>query len=83
MSQITIRNLPESAETELRRLAAEKRVSLSKMVSLLVLRALGHEPESARKRDVSCVFGKWDPEAAADFERNTAVSEKIDDELWK
>jgi hypothetical protein len=83
MSQITIRDLPESVENELRKRAAERRVSLSKMVSMLVLKALGFEPQGDKKRDVSCVFGRWDPTEAAEFENNTAIFRKIDDEIWK
>ena len=83
MSQITIRNLPESVEAELRRLAAEQRLSLSKMASLLVLRSLGFELESAKRRDVSCVFGRWEPEEYAEFQANTAMFQTIDDQLWK
>jgi hypothetical protein len=83
VSQITIRNLPEHVEAELRRLAAEKRLSLSRMASLLVLRGMGFEPEGGKRRDVSCVFGRWDPEEYAEFQTNTALFDKIDDELWK
>ena len=53
------------------------------MVSMLVMKALGFEPQGDKKRDVSCVFGRWDPTEAAEFENNTSIFRRIDDEIWK
>lgn len=83
MSQITIRDLPDDVESELRRLAAERRLSLSRLASDLVLKALGCDGPRGKKRDTSCVFGRWDAKEAAEFEANTAVFGKIDQEVWK
>lgn len=81
MSQITIRDIPTPVENELRRLASEKRISLSRMAVILIQNALGFSP--AKKRDVSCVYGKWSSEDADEFQRNTASTREIDEEIWK
>ena len=83
MNQITIRNIPESVEKELRRLASDRRISLSKAAIILFQEALGFDPESGKKRDLSCIFGKWDAKDAEEFERNTEIFRKIDEELWQ
>ena len=41
MAQITIRNIPESVERKIRRLAADRRISLSKTAVILLRKALG------------------------------------------
>ena len=81
MSQITIRDIPEPVEQEIRRLAAEKRTSLSKMVTLLIQKALGFEEGS--KRDLSCMYGKWGQEEFEEFEKNIGIFKNIDEELWR
>lgn len=83
MSQITVRDISESVEVELRKQAAERRISLSKLVSQLVLKALGIDPEIEKKRDLSCIYGEWDREEAGEFEKNIAIFQAIDEEIWK
>ncbi len=83
MSQITIRMIPDTVENEIRRLAAERRISLSKMVIFLLQEALGIDPGQNKKRDLSCIFGKWDRMDFEEFEENTKQFSTIDEEIWK
>ena len=39
------------------------------------------QPQS-KKRDLSAFFGGWSREEAAEFDKNIAECEKIDEELW-
>ena len=83
MSQMTIRMIPATVEKEIRRLAAQKRISLSKMVIFLLQEALGIDPGQDKKRDLSCVFGHWDRKDFEAFEENTKPFSTIDEETWK
>jgi len=83
MNQITIRMIPEVVENEIRKLASEKRISLSKASMALLQRALGIDPEKEKKRDLSGVFGSWSQAEFDEFRDNTSQFDVIEDEIWK
>ena len=83
MSQITIRNLPEIMENEIRSLAARKRISLSKAVVELLHKALGTAPGHGIRRDASCVSGIWGIAEHQEFANNTSRFDQIDGEIWQ
>lgn len=81
MSQITIRDIPQIIEREIRRTAAEKQISLSKATILLLGESLGIGHE--KKRDLSGICGIWSDAEYREFAANTEVFGKIDEEIWK
>lgn len=83
MSQITIRKIPENIERQIRDLSQKNQCSLNQTVITLLGKALGTEEKSHKKRDLSGLAGTWDNEQAEEFEKNTAVFEQIDVEIWQ
>ena len=83
MKQLTLRDIPEDVESEIRRIARERGKSINKTVGDLLREALGMEDSTERKRDLSDFSGTWDEEEAAEFEKATEVFEEVDEELWK
>ena len=83
MNQLTLRNIPEDLEKEIRRIAEERGMSINKTVRELLYKALGIDMSSKKKRDLSDFAGFWDEEEAKEFEEATKLFEEIDAELWK
>ncbi len=83
MKQLTLRNIPEDLEREIRRIAGERRTSINKTVRELLYKSLGMDMSSEKKRDLSDFVGFWDEREAEEFEKATDVFEAIDEELWK
>lgn len=75
--------MPDVVEAEIRRLAAEKRISLSKASVMLIQRALGINPDQENKRDLIGIAGSWEQNDMDEFRNNTRQFEQIDDEIWK
>lgn len=65
MKQLTLRDIPEDIEREIRRIAREQGTSINKTVRELHCEAIGIEHSSDRKRDLSDFTGFWDDEEAA------------------
>jgi len=83
LKQLTLRNIPEDIEREIRRIARERGSSINKTIHELLGEALGIDRTSRKKRDLSDFAGFWDKEEAKEFEKATEVFEKVDEELWK
>jgi len=82
MSQITLRNIPQALERELRARAKKSKQSLNRTITGLLSEALGVPGTGMKKRDLSDLGGTWTQEQAAEFERATAVFETIDPDVW-
>ena len=80
MSQITIRDIPEIIEYEIRKTASKKQISLSKAAILLLSQSLGIDQE--KKRDIVSVFGTWDTLEYEEFRSNAKIFDEIDEEIW-
>jgi hypothetical protein len=82
MSQITLRQIPEHLEQQIRQLAAENKTSINKTIIYLLQKCLGIPENGKKKRDLHDIFGSWDMAEAQLFEENTKMFEEIDTELW-
>ncbi len=82
MSQITLRQLPDNLERQIRRLADENNISINKTIIRLLHKALGLTPGEDKKRDLSEISGSWNDAEVREFEENCRIFEKIDDEIW-
>lgn len=83
MSQITIRDLPDSVERAIRRRAAQEKKSMNKTVGELLQKALGIESSEQKQRDLSAFSGAWNPAEADEFDRQMEPFETIDEEVWR
>ena len=82
MSQITLRNIPQALERELRARAKKNKQSLNRTITGLLSNALGVPATVTKKRDLSDLGGTWTQEQAAEFEQAIAVFETIDPDVW-
>jgi len=82
MRQLTLRQIPEEVDRELRQLASRNGTSLNQTVIVALQQGLGLAPPAKRRRDLSSL-GNWTAEEVAEFDKNTQVFRQIDDELWQ
>ena len=83
MSQITIRQIPESLEKQIRDLAAKNNTSLNKTIIKILINAFGMKADFAKKRDLSDLHGSWNQLEIEEFNNNIEELNKIDPEMWK
>lgn len=82
MKQFTLRSIPPNVEQMLRVTARKRGKSINK-VAIELLRESLHVPESeSRKRSIRHLAGGWSAADAHAFEKNTALFEKVDREVW-
>lgn len=85
MTNMTLRGLDEKTAEALKERARKEGTSVNAVTLRLLRESLGTDK---RKRkviydDLDHLAGTWSREDAAEFERNTAVFEKVDEDLWK
>ena len=83
MSQITVRQIPETLDKQLRSLARKNKTSLNKVVLSILMKSLGISSSSAKKRDLSGLCGTWNKSEYDEFLKNTDSFDQIDQEIWK
>ena len=83
MKQITLRQIPEEVENELRQVANQNGASLNHTAIAALQKGLGLAPPARRRRDLSRFAGKWTAEEAEEFDRNVQAFSQIDEELWQ
>ncbi|NLD91312.1 MAG: hypothetical protein GX639_01455 [Fibrobacter sp.] len=83
MSQITLRDIPDELETYIRTLSQQKGLSLNKTVLDLLKKSTGMLQEKKKLRDLSSLAGTWNDTDVKEFEKNTAIFDTIDSEIWK
>jgi hypothetical protein len=83
MSQITLRDIPDELETYIRTLSQQNGQSLNKTVLDLLKKSTGILQDKKKRRDLSSLAGTWSDDDVKEFEKNTAMFEIIDCEVWK
>jgi hypothetical protein len=83
MSQITLRDLPEPLEREIRKEARRRGSSLNKAIISILEKGLGLQSGIEKKRDLATLAGTWDEAALTEFQNATSDFEKIDNENWQ
>jgi len=83
MKQLTLRQIPEEVETELRHRAGQNSTSLNHTAIAALQKGLGLTPPARQRRDLSRFAGKWTAAEADEFDRNVETFGQIDEELWK
>lgn len=85
MATMTLRGIDEKTAEALKERARKEGTSINAVTLRLIRESLGLDK---RKRnviynDLDHLAGTWSQEEVAEFERNTAVFEKVDEEIWK
>ena len=85
MTTMTLRGIDENTAEALKERARREGTSVNAVTLRSLRESLGLDK---RKRnviynDLDHLAGTWSREQAAEFERNTAVFEKVDEEIWK
>ena len=85
MATMTLRNIDDRISTALKEKARKEGTSVNALMLKLLKESLGLDK---KKRgvvydDLDHLAGTWSNKDAAEFERATAVFEKVDEEMWK
>jgi hypothetical protein len=82
MESLTIQNLPSELAQALERESLRLQAPLDQTVIELLRRALRVGSEGARN-GLARLAGTWTPEEHARFEEAVAVTEQVDEDLWR
>lgn len=82
MRQITIRNVPDELAVALQKEKKRRGRSLNQIAIDLLRQALG-VGTGTYSNGLDKLAGTWTPKDLARFEKDTAMFERIDAELWK
>jgi plasmid stability protein len=82
---MTLRGIDEKTAEALKERAKSEGTSVNAVTLRLLRESLGIDKKrrTVTYSDLDHLAGTWSREEAAEFERNTAVFEKIDKEIWK
>lgn len=83
MSQITLRQIPDVLDKQLRSLAGKNKTSLNKIVLSLLMKNMGLSVNSDKKRDLTDLCGTWTRNQYDEFQKNTENFNTIDEEIWE
>jgi plasmid stability protein len=85
MTIMTLRGIDEKTAEALKEKAKREGNSVNAVTLRLLRESLGLEKKKRNViyTDLDYLAGTWSREEAADFERNTAVFEKVDEDIWK
>lgn len=78
--QYTIRNIPETLDEALRRIAREGGKSLNEVAIESLARGAGVVVQSGPQRDLGDIAGTWHNDAA--FDEALAAQDTIDEGMW-
>ncbi|MBE0575257.1 MAG: hypothetical protein IH613_05095 [Desulfuromonadales bacterium] len=85
MTTMTLRGIDEKTAEALKERAKSEGTSVNAVTLRLLRESLGIDKKrrTATYSDLDHLAGTWSREEASEFERNTAVFEKVDEEIWK
>ena len=85
MATMTLRGIDDQTAQALKERASRDGVSVNAVTLRLLRETLGLEKRrrSVTYSDLDHLAGTWSREEEAEFNRNTAIFEQVDEELWK
>jgi hypothetical protein len=83
MEQLTIRNVPPELAQALERESLRLREPLERTVIELLRQALRTRTAEGRRNGLARLAGTWTEEEHQEFEEAVAITEQIDEELWR
>lgn len=81
---MTLRGIDEKTSEALKEKARREGTGVNAVTLRLLRESLGLEKRkrNVRYSDLDHLAGTWSAEEEADFERNTAAFEKVDEDMW-
>jgi hypothetical protein len=83
LRHLTIRNIPPEVAEALEKTRHRSRTSLNQTVIDLLGRALGVLGQGERRNGLASIAGTWTQDEHDQFEAAVALTEQIDEELWR
>jgi plasmid stability protein len=83
MEQLTIRNLPPELAQALERESQRLRESLEETAIELLRQALSQRTVREKSNGLARLAGTWTEEEHERFESAIAITEQLDEELWR
>jgi plasmid stability protein len=83
MNYLTVRNLDEDLAKSLKKDARRRGKSMNATVLELLRVALGLDAAAPYENGLRKLAGTWSEREFEDFEENTAIFERIDNDLWR
>lgn len=85
MATMTLRGIDEQTAQALKERASREGTSVNAVTLRMLRESLGLEKRkrSQTYSDLDHLAGNWSREEEAEFKRNTAIFEQVDEELWK
>lgn len=83
MKYVTIRNLPPQVADALEREKQRKHKSLNQTTIELLAQALGVSRQSKQGNGLASLAGGWTEQQWESFEKSVAVTEQVDEGLWR
>jgi plasmid stability protein len=83
MKYVTIRNLPPDVALALEREKKRRGKSLNQTTVELLAQALGVARQKKRGNGLSTLAGGWTLDQWRSFEESIALTEQVDEELWR
>lgn len=84
MTTMTLRGIDEKTADALKERARQEGTSVNAITLRLLRESLGIDKRKRQRtyNDLDHLAGTWSQEEANEFERNTAMFEKVDEEIW-
>ena len=83
MEHLTVRRLPAPIAKALNAERKRRGTSLNQTVIDLLSQSLGVLPASPKSNGLRRLAGRWSEEEFREFQEAIAVTEQIDEELWR
>lgn len=83
MKQITVRGVPPELAAALNKEKQRRGGSLNQTILELLGQSLGINKDKSFDNGLSELAGTWSQADLKSFQANTAIFEKVDEELWK
>ena len=83
MKYVTVRNLPAEVAEALEKEKLRRGKSLNQTTVELLAEALGIGPQGRRSNGLAALAGGWTAQQWQAFEKSVALTEQIDEELWR
>ena len=83
MKYVTIRNLPSQVADALEREKQRQHKSLNQTAIELLAQALGVAQQPKQGNGLASLAGGWTDQQWRSFEESVAVTELVDEELWR
>ncbi len=84
MKTMTIRGIEPGLDRAIKSRAKQNNLSINQWIlqTLKKVTGMGKEPVFKKHSDLDALAGGWSEEEAQDFQKNTQIFERIDEDIW-